>query len=295
MSNIGFIGLGIMGKPMAANLIKGDHKLFLNSRSGVPQELTAAGGVACANAKEVAQKADIIIIMVPDTPDVEKVLFGPNGVSDGLAAGKTVIDMSSISPIETKKYAKRINTLGCEYLDAPVSGGEVGAKNAALTIMVGGPQATFDKVKPIFELMGKNITLVGGNGDGQTCKVANQIIVALNIEAVGEALLFASKAGADPAKVRQALMGGFAASRILEVHGERMIKRTFDPGFRIELHQKDLSLALAGARALGVSLPNTATAQELFNACSANGGAKWDHSAMVRALEKMANHEVGKS
>ena len=232
--------------------------------------------------------------MVPDTPDVEKVLFGADGVAEGLSKGKTVIDMSSISPIETKKYAKRINELGCDYLDAPVSGGEVGAKNAALTIMVGGPQAAFDKVKPVFELMGKNITLVGGNGDGQTCKVANQIIVALNIEAVGEALLFASKAGADPAKVRQALMGGFAASRILEVHGERMIKRTFDPGFRIELHQKDLSLALAGARALGVSLPNTATAQELFNSCTANGGAKWDHSAMVKALEKMANHEVAK-
>ncbi len=302
MSNIGFIGLGIIGKPMAANLIKGGHKLFLNSRSGVPPELTAAGGVACASAKEVAQKTDLIIVMVPDTPDVEKVLFGAGGVAEGLtrapaskaAAGKTVIDMSSISPIETKQYAQRINALGCEYLDAPVSGGEVGAKNAALTIMVGGPQAAFDKAKPVFELMGKNITLVGGNGDGQTCKVANQIIVALNIEAVGEALLFASKAGADPAKVRQALMGGFAASRILEVHGERMIKRTFDPGFRIELHQKDLSLALAGARALGVSLPNTATAQELFNACAANGGAKWDHSAMVKALEKLANHDVAK-
>ena len=294
MSNIGFIGLGIMGKPMALNLIKGGHKLYLNSRSGVPQELTAAGGVACASAKEVAQKADIVITMVPDTPDVEKVLFGAGSVAEGLSKGKTVVDMSSISPIETKNYAKRINGLGCEYLDAPVSGGEVGAKNAALTIMVGGPQAAFDKVKPVFELMGKNITLVGGNGDGQTCKVANQIIVALNIEAVGEALLFASKAGADPAKVRQALMGGFAASRILEVHGERMIKRTFDPGFRIELHQKDLSLALAGARALGVSLPNTATAQELFNACAANGGAKWDHSAMVKALEKLANHDVAK-
>ena len=294
MSNIGFIGLGVMGKPMAANLIKGGHTLYLNSRSGVPQELTAAGGKACANAREVAQKADMIIVMVPDTPDVEKVLFGPNGIADGITAGKTVIDMSSISPIETKKFAKRINELGCEYLDAPVSGGEVGAKNAALTIMVGGPQSTFDKAKPVFELMGKNITLVGGNGDGQTCKVANQIIVALNIEAVCEALLFASKAGADPAKVRPALMGGFAASRILEVHGERMIKRNFDPGFRIELHQKDLSLALSGARALGVSLPNTATAQELFNACTANGGAKWDHSAMVRALEKMANHEVAK-
>jgi 2-hydroxy-3-oxopropionate reductase len=292
MSNIGFIGLGIMGKPMAGNLIKGGHTLFLYSRSSVPQELTAAGGKACASAKEVAQKADIIITMVPDTPDVEKALFGTGGVAEGLSRGKTVIDMSSISPIETKQFAKRINGLGCEYVDAPVSGGEVGAKNAALTIMVGGSQATFDKVKPLFELMGKNITLVGGNGDGQTCKVCNQIIVALNIEAVSEALVFASKAGADPAKVRQALMGGFAASRILEVHGERMIKRTFDPGFRIELHQKDLSLALSGARAMGVSLPNTATAQQLFNSCVASGGAKWDHSAMVRALEKLANHPV---
>jgi 2-hydroxy-3-oxopropionate reductase len=159
---------------------------------------------------------------------------------------------------------------------------------------VGGKQETFDKVKPLFELMGKNITLVGANGDGQTCKVANQIIVALNIEAVGEALLFASKAGADPAKVREALMGGFAASRILEVHGERMVKRTFDPGFRIDLHQKDLNLALATARALQISLPNTATCQELFNSCAAHGGSKWDHSAMVRALEWMANHEIGK-
>ncbi len=292
MSNIGFIGLGIMGKPMAGNLIKGGHTLFLHSRSGVPPELTAAGGKACASAKEVAQKSDIIITMVPDTPDVEKALFATGGVAEGLSRGKTVIDMSSISPIETKQFAKRINGLGCEYVDAPVSGGEVGAKNAALTIMVGGSQTTFDKVKPVFELMGKNITLVGGNGDGQTCKVCNQIIVALNIEAVSEALVFASKAGADPAKVRQALMGGFAASRILEVHGERMIKRTFDPGFRIELHQKDLSLALAGARAMGLSLPNTATAQQLFNSCVASGGAKWDHSAMVRALEKLANHPV---
>jgi len=294
MSKVGFIGLGIMGKPMAANLAKGGHTLFVTSRSGVPQELTGAGLTACASAKEVAQKADIIITMVPDTPDVEKVLFGANGVAEGLSAGKIVVDMSSISPIETKAFAKRINDLKCEYVDAPVSGGEVGAKNASLTIMVGASDATFEKVKPLFELMGKNITLVGPNGAGQTTKVANQIIVALNIEAVAEALLFASKAGADPAKVRQALMGGFASSRVLEVHGERMIKRTFDPGFRIELHQKDLSLALSNARAMGMSLPNTATAQEIFNACRAQGGAKWDHSAMVRALEGMANHEVAK-
>jgi len=294
MSNIGFVGLGIMGKPMAANLIKGGHKLFLYTLEGVAPELTSAGGVACASAKEAAQKGEIIITMVPDTPDVEKALFAPGGVAEGLSPGKIVVDMSSISPLETKVFAEHINKLGCQYVDAPVSGGEVGAKNATLTIMAGGSEATFEKVKPLFELMGKNITLVGSNGAGQTCKVANQIIVALNIEAVAEALLFASKAGADPAKVRQALMGGFASSRILELHGERMIKRTFDPGFRIELHQKDLNLALSNARKLGLSLPNTATAQELFNACAAHGGAKWDHSAMVRALEMLANHQVSK-
>ena len=292
MAKIGFVGLGIMGKPMALNLLKGGHTLFLHSRSGVASELTAAGGVACANGQEVAQKADVVITMVPDTPDVERVLFAANGVAAGLSRGKTVVDMSSISPMATRDFAQRINALGCEYLDAPVSGGEVGATNATLTIMVGGSQAAFDAVKPLFDLMGKNVTRIGANGDGQTCKIANQIIVALTIEAVSEALVFASKAGADPAKVRQALMGGFASSRILEVHGERMITRAFTPGFRIELHQKDLNLALNGARALGVSLPNTATTQELFNACSARGGAKWDHSALVRALETLADHEV---
>ena len=290
--NVGFIGLGIMGKPMAHNLIKGGHQLFLHSRSGVPADLTTAGGTACANGTEVAERSDVIITMVPDTPDVERVLFGPEGVAAGLSSGKVVVDMSSISPIDTRTFAARINELGCEYLDAPVSGGQVGAQNAALTIMVGGPQAAFDRVSPLFALMGKNITLIGDNGAGQTCKVANQIIVALNIEAVAEALVFASKAGADPAKVRQALMGGFASSRVLEVHGERMIKRTFDPGFRVELHQKDLALALSGARALGVSLPNTATAQELLNAVRADGGARADHSSMVKALEKLANHPV---
>jgi 2-hydroxy-3-oxopropionate reductase len=295
MSKIGFIGLGIMGTPMAGHLIKGGHELYLYTLGSVPGELIEAGGKACASGKEVAQQADIIITMVPDTPHVAAALFGENGVAEGLSPGKVVVDMSSISPVETKVFAERIKALGCEYVDAPVSGGEVGAKAASLTIMVGGSAAAFDRVKPLFELMGKNITLVGENGDGQTCKVANQIIVALNIEAVGEALLFASKMGADPAKVRQALMGGFAASRILEVHGERMVKRTFDPGFRIELHQKDLNLALSSARAVGVSLPNTATAQELFNSCAAHGGGGWDHSAMVRALEKMANFEIGQS
>ena len=269
MSKVGFIGLGIMGKPMSLNLIRGGHQLYVHSRHGAPQDLVAAGATACGSGMEVAQKADTIITMVPDTPDVLAVLFGPKGVAEGLAQGKIVVDMSSISPVETKQFAQKIIALGCQYLDAPVSGGEVGAKAASLTIMV------------------------GGNGDGQTCKVANQIIVALNIEAVGEALLFASKMGADPAKVRQALMGGFASSRILEVHGERMIKRTFNPGFRIELHQKDLNLALTAARQAGLSLPNTATAQELFNACAAHGGKEWDHSALVRALELLAKHEIG--
>ena len=291
--NLGFIGLGIMGAPMAGHLVNAGHCVFIHTRSKVPELLATSTAQQCASPKEVAQNADIIFTMVPDTPDVEKVLFGENGVAAGLSKGKTVVDMSSISPIATKEFAKKINALDCDYLDAPVSGGEVGAKNATLSIMVGGDENVFNRVKPVFDLMGKNINLVGGNGDGQTAKVANQIIVALNIEAVAEALLFASKAGADPAKVRQALMGGFAGSKILEVHGERMVKRTFDPGFRIELHQKDLNLALNSARSLGVALPNTATAQELFNSCSAHGGKAWDHSAMVRALEMMANFEVG--
>jgi 2-hydroxy-3-oxopropionate reductase len=290
---VGFIGLGIMGRPMALNLLKGGHELFLHSHGGVPQDLADQGGTTRGSGREVAEAAEVVITMVPDTPHVEDALFGAGGVAEGLSAGKVVVDMSSIAPIATKDFARRVNGLGCDYLDAPVSGGEVGAKAGSLTIMVGGPQGAFERVRPLFELMGKNITLVGGNGDGQTTKVANQIIVALTIEAVGEALLFASKAGADPAKVRQALMGGFASSRVLEVHGERMVERTFDPGFRIELHQKDLNLALQGARQLGVALPNTATCQELFNTCAASGGAGWDHSAMVRALELMANHEVG--
>jgi 2-hydroxy-3-oxopropionate reductase len=291
---VGFIGLGIMGRPMAQNLLAAGHALWAQDHKPVPEELRAKGAVQCGSGEEVARQAEVIITMVPDTPHVADALFGPKGVAAGLSPGKIVVDMSSISPIETKAFARRIEELGCRYLDAPVSGGEVGAKAATLTIMVGGPEETFQKVKPLFDAMGKNVTLVGGNGDGQTCKVANQIIVALNIEAVGEALLFASKMGADPAKVRQALMGGFASSRVLEVHGERMIKRTFAPGFRIELHQKDLGLALGSARQIGLSLPNTATAQELFNACAAQGGKAWDHSALVRALEALAAHEIGR-
>ncbi|HOW47462.1 MAG TPA: 2-hydroxy-3-oxopropionate reductase [Rubrivivax sp.] len=290
---IGFIGLGIMGTPMAGHLIKGGHALFLHSRGSVPPELVAAGGRACASGREVAQNADIVITMVPDTPDVGKALFAEDGVAAGLSPGKVVVDMSSISPVETKEYARKIQALGCGYLDAPVSGGDVGARNATLSIMCGGEPAVFERVKPVFELMGKNITLVGAVGDGQTAKVANQIVVALTINAVAEGLLFAAKAGADPAKVRQALLGGLATSRILEILGERMVKRTFDPGFRIALHQKDLNLALTAARQLGLALPATATAQQLFSACVAHGGAAWDHSGLVRALEKLSGFEIG--
>jgi 2-hydroxy-3-oxopropionate reductase len=295
--NIGFIGLGIMGTPMALHLAAAGHTLYVTTRSQVPAALTEAKAVACTSPAEVAKNAEVVFLMVPDTPDVEAVLFGANGVAaalPGSGARKVVVDMSSISPMATKAFAKRINEAGADYIDAPVSGGEVGAKAASLTIMCGGDEAVFERVRPLLEKMGKNITLVGGNGDGQTTKVANQIIVALNIAAVGEALLFASKAGADPAKVRQALMGGFAASRILEVHGERMIKRTFNPGFRIKLHQKDLNLALQGARELGVALPQTAGAAQLMQALAANGGAELDHSALVKALELMAGHEVAK-
>lgn len=286
--NIGFIGLGVMGRPMAENLIDAGHALVLNRIKPVSQHLLDKGGKAADTPRAVAQSADIVILMLPDTPDVEAVLFGKDGVAEGLSKGKLVIDMSSISPVATKDFAARIEALGCDYLDAPVSGGEVGARSASLTIMIGGRQAAFDRARPLFEAMGKNMTLVGGVGDGQTAKVANQIIVGLTIEAVSEALLFAKRAGADPAKVRSALMGGFAASRVLEVHGERMVRETFDPGFRMRLHRKDMTLAVDAARALDLALPNTAMVQQLMNAAIAGGDGDQDHSALIRTLERIA-------
>ena len=292
---IGFIGLGIMGTPMAGHLLKAGHQLYVFTRGKMPEDIAQSQATQCADAKGVAQHADIIITMVPDTPDVAQALFGESGVAKGLSAGKVVVDMSSISPVETKLFAAQIEALGCDYLDAPVSGGDVGAKNAALSIMVGGKAAVFERVKPVFELLGKNITLVGGSGDGQTCKVANQIVVALTIQAVAEGLLFAARAGADAAKVRQALMGGLATSRILDILGDRMIKRNVDPGFRIALHQKDLNLALGAAKSLGLALPATSNAQQLFSACVSHGGAAWDHSGMVRALEQLSNFEIGQA
>ena len=288
---IGFIGLGIMGRPMALNLKAAGHDLIVPERGSLTAEIRAAATVV-ADAKSVAAGADVVILMVPDTPDVDPVLFGANGVAEGLNAGTLVIDMSSISPIATKDFAAKIQAKGCAYVDAPVSGGEVGAKAASLTIMVGATDAGFARAKPLFDLMGKNITHVGGVGAGQVCKVANQIIVALNIQAVAEALVFASKAGADPAKVRQALMGGFASSRILEVHAERMLNGTFDPGFRIRLHQKDLNLALSAAKELNLSLPNTAIAQQMMASCMAHGGGDLDHSSLILAIEGMGKHAI---
>lgn len=295
MANIGFIGLGIMGKPMAGNLIKNGHSVSLYSRSGIPKGLIEQGGKPCVSAKQVAQKADIIITMLPDTPDVEKVLFGEDGVAQGLSRGKIVMDMSSISPVETKKFASDINRLYCYYVDAPVSGGDTGAKDATLTIMVGAEEKIFIQIKPILELMGEKITLIGDNGAGQICKIANQIIVALTIEAVGEALLLVSKADVDQNKVRQALMSGFASSRVLEVHGERMINRAFEPGFRVELHQKDLNIALSNAHALGINLPNTTATLELLNTCAAQGDAKLDSSVIIRSLEKLVRLNAPKT
>jgi 2-hydroxy-3-oxopropionate reductase len=290
---IGFIGLGIMGRPMALHLKAGGHDLIVPDRASLTDEIRTAAKVA-ASPKAVAAESEVVILMVPDTPDVEAVLFGKDGAAEGLKSGCLLIDMSSISPIETKEFAAKLKAKGVDYVDAPVSGGEVGAKNAALTIMAGGSEAAFARAKPLFDLMGKNITHVGEVGAGQVCKVANQIIVALNIQAVSEALVFASKAGADPAKVRQAISGGFASSRILELHAERMINGTFNPGFKINLHQKDLNLALSSAKALGLALPNTAIAQQMFSSCIAHGGGELDHSALIMAIEGMGNHSIRK-
>jgi 2-hydroxy-3-oxopropionate reductase len=294
MANLGFVGLGIMGRPMARHLLAAGHSLYVCDKvPAYAAELQTRGAVACGSPKDAAANASVIFLMLPDTPDVEEVLFGRGGVVEGVRKGATVVDMSSISPTATRRFSERLLALGVEMLDAPVSGGQIGAENATLSIMVGGREAVFLLMRPYLELMGKNIIHIGGNGDGQVCKVANQVVVALTLEAVSEALVLASKAGADPAKVRQALLGGFAQSKILEVHGERMLRRRFKPGFRVRLHQKDLNIALQVGRELGVSLPGTAVAQELLNAIVATDGIDLDHSVMITALEKLANHKVG--
>ena len=294
MATLGFIGLGIMGKPMAQHLLDGGHTLYVNDK--VPEctkELQGKGANICEGPRDVAAKANVIFLMLPDTPDVEEVLFGTTGIAEELRRGSTVIDMSSISPTATRRFSERLLSLGVEMLDAPVSGGQIGAENGTLSIMVGGTQSVFLSYKPLLELMGKNIVYIGHSGDGQVCKMANQIVVAVTLAAVSEALVFASKAGADAAKVRDALLGGFAQSKILEVHGQRMLQRTFEPGFRVRLHKKDLGIALDVARELGVSLLTTAVAQELLNAVSADNGSDLDHSSIVKAVERLAGCKVG--
>lgn len=285
---IGFIGLGIMGRPMAGHLLEAGYEVHLNRVKPVSQHLVDKGGIATDTPRAVAQAADVIILMVPDTPDVEAALFGESGVVEGLSPGKLVIDMSSISPVATRTFADKISAKGCEYLDAPVSGGEAGANSAALTIMVGGSSEAFARAKPLFEIMGKTITHIGPVGNGQVAKVANQIVVGLTIEAVAEALTLAKAAGANPSKVREALLGGLAGSKILEMHGQRMIEGTFDPGFRIRLHRKDIGLAVDTARQFGLALPNVAIVEQIMNAAVARGDGDKDHSGLIRTIAAMS-------
>jgi 2-hydroxy-3-oxopropionate reductase len=294
MTPIGFIGLGIMGTPMALHLVKAGYPVSVHGRRPETMTpLTEAGATGCRSPREVAERAEIIFIMVSDTPDVEQVIFGNGGVIEAVRLGSIVVDMSSVSPIATRSMAQRLAEKGAAMLDAPVSGGQVGAENATLSIMVGGKPDAFERVLPLFRLMGKNIVHVGDNGAGQTAKVCNQVVVAGTVLAVSEALLIATKAGVDPAKVRQALLGGFAGSKILEVHGQRMLDRNFTPGFKAKLHQKDMRIALLTAHELGLALPTTATAAEYLNALVGNGEGDLDSSAIVKVLERMSGIEVG--
>jgi len=287
--NIGFVGPGIMGRPMALNLIKGGHRLWAYARR--PEALlplTAAGAIACTTAMEVAAHADIIFTIVSDTPDVEAVIFGEQGVVKNARPGTVIVDMSTISPTATKVFAERLDKLGLDMLDAPVSGGETGAINATLSIMVGGKANVFERVKPLFECMGKNIVHIGGNGAGQVAKACNQIVVAVTIEAVAEALTFARKNGADPAKVREALMGGFAGSKIMEVHGKRMLDNDFKPGFKVGLHQKDMRIVMETAHQLGVALPAAALVTQHLNALMGTGDTDLDSAAIVKVIARMS-------
>ena len=287
--NVGFIGPGIMGRPMALNLMKGGNKLWAYARRPETlHPLVEAGATACATAAEVAKYADVIFTMVSDTPDVESVIFGESGIAKHARSGSVIVDMSTISPTATKKFADRLAKQGVEMLDAPVSGGETGAINATLSIMVGGKTKVFERVKPLFELMGKNIVLIGGNGAGQVAKACNQIVVAVTIAAVAEALTFARKNGTDPAKVREALMGGFAGSKIMEVHGKRMLDNDFKPGFKVGLHQKDMRIVMETAHQLGVALPAAAMVTQHLNALMGTGDTDLDSAAVVKVIERMS-------
>lgn len=286
---LGFIGLGIMGRPMALNLRRAGHELWVHGRRPVTMEvLVEAGAHPCKTIAEVAANADIIFVMVSDTPDVEQVIAGEHGLMSRLRQGQAVVDMSTISPAVTRRLAQELQTRGVEMLDAPVSGGEVGAINATLSIMVGGKEKTFQRVKPLFELMGKNIVHVGDNGAGQVAKACNQIVVAVTIQGVSEALTFARKNGVDAAKVREALMGGFAGSKILEVHGKRMLDNDFKPGFKVKLHQKDLRIVIEDAHKLGIGLPGAALVAQSLNALMGSGDGELDSAAIVKVVERMS-------
>ena len=295
MEKIGFIGLGIMGSPMSQHLLKAGYALTVLDRVTESQnQVIAAGAQAGASPKNVAEQSEIVITMLPDSPDVEQVVLGKQGVLEGLRPGSLFIDMSTILPSVARRVTDAVRKKGADGLDAPVSGGQVGAQNATLSIMAGGSAKAFERAKPIFEKMGKNIVHVGEAGAGQVTKAANQVVVAVTIAAVSEALLLAAKAGVDPAKVREALLGGFAQSRILDLHGNRMLQRNFQPGFKMKLHRKDMSIVLNTARELGLALPTSAVVAELMNAAIANGGAELDHSALVTMLEKLGNFEIPK-
>jgi 2-hydroxy-3-oxopropionate reductase len=290
---IGFIGLGIMGKPMARNILKAGYPLVAYNRTPAKaKELEAEGATLCTSPREVAQRSDAVFTMVSDSSAVEEVVLGEQGVAEGGRAGMVVVDMSSISPIVTMRITAKLMDQGIEMLDAPVSGGEEGAINGTLSIMVGGKPEVFQRIRPVFEKMGKNVIHVGENGAGHTCKLCNQIVVGLAIEAVGEALVLAMKAGVDPRKVREALLGGFAQSRVLDLHGQRMLDRNFEPGGKARLHQKDMENALSAAREFRVSLPGTALVVQMWNALAALGREELDHSALVTVLEDLAGTEV---
>lgn len=291
---IGFIGLGIMGRPMAHNLLKNGYKLVvLNRHRQVTDEFTAQGAQAADTPKAVAAQCDVVITMLPDSPQVEEVYTGVNGVLEGLHERQIAIDMSTISPVVAQNVAQQLVQRGVKMLDAPVSGGDKGAIAGTLSIMVGGDEATFERCMPIFQAMGKTIVRVGESGAGQIVKACNQIVVALTFEAVSEALVLGSKAGVDPSRILQVLGGGLAANRVMELRGESMLAHNFAPGFRIRLHHKDLGIALAAARSYGVSLPNTALADQMLASLELRGRGDLDHSAMLTYLEDLANHKVG--
>jgi len=292
-TKIGFIGLGIMGQPIALNLSKAGYPLWIYARRPERmQPLTAVGATACTSPQAVAQQTEIIFIMVSDTADVEQVILGPAGIIHGATSGSLVIDMSSIAASATRTLATTLATAGIQMLDAPVSGGEKGAKEATLSIMVGGNTEQFEKALPLFQLLGQNIVHVGDHGAGQIAKTCNQILLSQTVTAVGEALLLAKAAGVNPAKVRQALLGGFANSKILEVHGQRMLEHNFQPGFKTKLHHKDIRIAIQTAHELGLAMPGTALAAQYLNALMGSGHGELDSAAMVLVQERTSSVQL---